>query len=112
MEKKRTPDQEVHVPHLIDYEFRNAVRGLVMGRKILAAKAEGACLVKEGLPLVRHAEAVTGRRAWDLRENFNAYDATYVALAEALGCRLVTCDEKIARSARAVGVDYIPVTRS
>jgi predicted nucleic acid-binding protein len=97
--------EQLHVPHLLDYEFRNALRGLVLGRKISSARAEGARLVKQGLPLIRHPDQVTGARAWDLRGNMNAYDATYVALAEILDCPLVTTDEKIARVAKTVQVE-------
>jgi predicted nucleic acid-binding protein len=38
------------------------------------------------------------RRAFELRANFTAYDATYVALAEALACDLVTADARLARA--------------
>ena len=37
-------------------------------------------------------------RAWKLRENVTAYDAMYVALAEALDAPLVTCDRLLART--------------
>jgi predicted nucleic acid-binding protein len=37
-------------------------------------------------------------RAYELRENITAYDAAYVALAEALDCPLVTADARLARS--------------
>jgi hypothetical protein len=33
---------------------------------------------------------------WDLRHNLSAHDATYVALAEVLGCSLVTGDKRLA----------------
>ncbi|GAB3982052.1 PIN domain-containing protein [Actinoallomurus acanthiterrae] len=98
-------EEDLHVPHLIDYEFRSALRGLVLAGKMTASRAEGARLVKDGLPLRRHSDDVTGGRAWDLRGNFNAYDATYVALAELLDCPLVTTDAKIAREARTVRID-------
>lgn len=97
--------EPLHVPHLLDYEFRHALRGLLLGNKITASRAEGARIVKRGLDLARHPDDVTGERAWDLRGNFNAYDATYVALAELLDCPLVTIDEKIARAAKTVRVD-------
>lgn len=38
------------------------------------------------------------RRAYELRANVTAYDATYVALAEFLGCELLTADRRLARS--------------
>ena len=38
------------------------------------------------------------RRAWELRENVTAYDACYVALAEALGCALLTADARLSRA--------------
>jgi predicted nucleic acid-binding protein len=63
------------------------------------------------MPLIRHPEAVTGQRAWDLRDNFTICDASYVALAEAIGCALLTSDGKIAREAKTVEVTYVPVTK-
>jgi predicted nucleic acid-binding protein len=36
-------------------------------------------------------------RIWALRENVSAYDATYAALAETLGCALLTADARLAR---------------
>ena len=38
-------------------------------------------------------------RIWDLRSNFTAYDAAYVALAEVLESPLITCDARLARAA-------------
>jgi predicted nucleic acid-binding protein len=36
------------------------------------------------------------RRVFELRANLTAYDATYVALAETLGCELLTGDGRLA----------------
>jgi predicted nucleic acid-binding protein len=37
-------------------------------------------------------------RVWALRHNLSAYDAVYVALAEALDAMLLTCDRRLARA--------------
>lgn len=37
-------------------------------------------------------------RIFELRANFSAYDATYVALAEALGAELLSTDDRLARA--------------
>jgi predicted nucleic acid-binding protein len=36
------------------------------------------------------------RRAYELRANVTAYDSAYVALAEELGCELLTADRRLA----------------
>ena len=47
-------------------------------------------------------------RVWDLRHNFTAYDAVYVALAEALEASLLTRDQRLAAAAnRHVQVELI-----
>ena len=96
--------QDLHVPYLIDYEFRNALRGMLLGGAITAARAETAIMVKETLRFVRYNESETGPRTWDFRDNFNCYDASYVALAEQLDCPLVTTDRKIERQVHSVKV--------
>jgi len=50
------------------------------------------------LDLERHAHEPLLERVWELRENLSAYDAVYVALAEALETVLLTCDAKLARA--------------
>ena len=50
------------------------------------------------LGVTRHRVRDLLPRVWALRENLTAYDATYVALAEALGCTLVTADARIAQA--------------
>jgi len=50
------------------------------------------------LDLHRHAHLDLLTRAWKLRENVTAYDAMYVALAEALDATVVTCDAPLANA--------------
>ena len=40
-------------------------------------------------------------RIWELRHNFTANDAAYIALAEVTDSILYTCDEKLCRGHRA-----------
>ena len=37
-------------------------------------------------------------RVWELRDSFSGYDASYVALAEALSCNLLTADTRLSRA--------------
>jgi predicted nucleic acid-binding protein len=48
------------------------------------------------LPLTRYPHGLLLPRIWDLRHNLTAYDAVYVALAEALRAPLVTRDHRLA----------------
>lgn len=50
------------------------------------------------LDLERHAHEPLLERIWALGQNLTAYDATYVALAEALDTTLLTCDRRLARA--------------
>jgi predicted nucleic acid-binding protein len=55
----------------------------------------------ESLPAERYAHTPLLNRIWELRHNFTAYDAVYIALAEATGSTLYTCDEKLCKGHRA-----------
>jgi predicted nucleic acid-binding protein len=46
----------------------------------------------------RHAHEPLLDRIWGLRQNFSAYDAVYVALAEVPDASLVTCDRRLAHA--------------
>lgn len=60
------------------------------------------------LPITRYPTLTLVDRAWELRHNFTAYDAMYVALAEAVGTRLVTTDERLSTAVRShTGVEVV-----
>ena len=86
----------LHVPHLVDVEVAQALRRLVTAGELQAQYALQAINVLRDLPLDRHRHDDLLGRVWGLRDNLSAYDAVYVALAEALGAVLVTCDRKLA----------------
>nr|WP_244633001.1 type II toxin-antitoxin system VapC family toxin [Aeromicrobium sp. CFBP 8757] len=87
-------------PHLLDVEIVSAVRGLVLGRHLGAHRGRDVLDRYEDLPVTRWATADDlRRRAFELRDNFSAYDAAYVVLAEALDCPLATRDLRLARAA-------------
>ena len=94
------PDVDVHVPFLCDVEVVSALRGMLREGRTDAHRASEALEDYVDLPLIRHGHTSLLARALDLRENFTAYDAMYVALAERLGSALLTGDVRLGRSTR------------
>ncbi len=83
-------------PHLVDSEVVHALRSQVLRGELDPALGERMLQVWQQLGLER--VAVTGLlgRVWELRANVSAYDGTYIALAEAMECALVTADARLA----------------
>ena len=92
------PTLSLHVPHLADVEVAQALRRYVREGALEADSAAVALENLKSLDLERHSHEPLLDRAWALRDNLTAYDAVYVALAEALECTLLTCDGRLARS--------------
>ncbi len=80
----------VAAPALIDLEFTNVLRGLLTKRAIAEPQAESALADFLLAPIQRYSHESLVPRVWQLRHNLTAYDAAYVALAEALGADLLT----------------------
>lgn len=93
--------ETVIVPHLLDIEVASALRGLAAGQRIDQGWANQALIDLETLPAERFGHAPLLNRIWELRNNFTAYDATYIALAEATGSVLYTSDSKLCKGHRA-----------
>jgi predicted nucleic acid-binding protein len=90
-------DEAVHVPHLIDSEVAQALRRQVLRRSLGADDGWAALDTWRRLGVVRHPAGGLLDRVWELRDNVSAYDASYLALAEALGCTLLTADARLSR---------------
>lgn len=88
-----TAGESLHVPHLLDVEVAQVIRRYVLSREMSAARGAQALADLAELPLRRHAHDFLLPRIWELRSNVTAYDATYLALAEALRAPLVTRDK-------------------
>lgn len=92
------PELGLHAPHLADVEVAQALRRYVREGVLEAPAAEAALAELRALDLERHSHEPLLERVWALRENVTAYDAVYVALAEALDAPLLTCDGRLARA--------------
>ena len=94
-------DDSFIAPHLIDVEVMSALRSLLAGQRIDAHRSGQFLADLTALPAERFAHTPLIARIWELRHNFTAYDAAYIALAELTGSVLYTCDEKLQRGHRA-----------
>jgi predicted nucleic acid-binding protein len=89
-------DEPVHAPHLVDVEVLSALRGHSNAGLLADEQAHRSLIVWKCVGLIRYAATPLADRVWELRESVTAYDAVYVALAESLGCALVTADARLA----------------
>ena len=94
-------DDSAIVPHLLDIEVVSAIRSLVAGQRVDSHRAGQLLTGLAALPAERYAHTPLLARIWELRHNFTAYDAAYIALAEATNSVLYTTDTKLCRGHRA-----------
>jgi predicted nucleic acid-binding protein len=92
---------EFMIPALCDIEVASALRNAVIRRALSRGLAASLLNDYLDLPLERHGHESLLPRTIELAENFTAYDASYAALAERLGARLITSDMRLARAVRA-----------
>lgn len=91
-------EREVSLPDLADVETAAVLRKRWLADDLDPRRFAAAIEHLTALPFPRYPALPFLRRVYALRENLTAYDAVYVALAEALGCSLVTADERLARA--------------
>ena len=101
-------DESFIVPHLIDVEAMSAIRRLFAGQRIGPDRSGRFLAGLAALPAERYSHTPLIGRIWELRHNFTAYDAAYIALAEAMNAVLYTSDAKLCKGHRARVVLFTP----
>lgn len=92
--RARLRGEDLAAPEIIDLEVVSVWRRtLADDRRASLALADLA-----DLPLRRAPHLPLLARCWELRHNLTPYDASYVALAEALNVALVTADARLSRA--------------
>ena len=91
-------DTEAAAPDLVNAEVLHAFRRLVQIGALDGNRAGAAVGLLATMAVRRVGTTGLMSRVWALRDNLTAYDATYVALAEALACPLVTADRRLANA--------------
>jgi predicted nucleic acid-binding protein len=93
--------EPLHAPELVEPETLNALRRLAAAGSVTDRRASEAVLDLANTRVVRYPHDPLRERVWDLRHNLTAYDACYLALAEALEDPVfVTGDGALAAQAR------------
>jgi predicted nucleic acid-binding protein len=90
------PAETLHTPHLLDLEVAQVLRRYAASGELTPVRGMQALEDLADLPLIRYPHDIFLPRIWQLRNNATAYDATYLALAEALNSSLITRDGGIA----------------
>jgi predicted nucleic acid-binding protein len=89
-------NESLHTPHLLDLEVAQVLRRLVRERAVSGHRADEAIHDLLDVRITRYPHVVLLPGIWQLRDNFSAYDAAYVVLAEKLGATLITRDNRLA----------------
>lgn len=85
-------------PELLDLEVVSVLRGQMIAGALDARRADLALNDLSAMPVKRAPHRSLLRRCWELRDNLTTYDASYVALAEALDGLLLTGDRRLVRA--------------
>ncbi len=83
-------------PEIIDLEVISSIRRLHRAGLLTDERSSQSLLGLATAPVERASHRSLIPRVWDLRDNLTAYDASYVALAEAMEATLVTSDRRLA----------------
>lgn len=90
--------EQLLAPELIDFEVVSTLRRAARAKRLDQRRSAQALADLAALPLRRVPHLPLLARIWELRDNLTAYDAAYVALAEALDATLLTADGPVGRA--------------
>jgi predicted nucleic acid-binding protein len=90
--------QTLAAPDLLRVEVLSVVRRHLASGALDEQQANNAVDDLLALPVALYPATPLLRRCWELRSNVSAYDACYVALAEALDVVLLTADARMANA--------------
>jgi predicted nucleic acid-binding protein len=99
--------ETLHAPHLVDVEIAQVLRRYVRTGVISEQRGAEALTDLSDFPLNRYPHVVLLPRIWEWRHNVTAYDAAYLALAEALDAPLLTRDRRLASLRTPVRVEVV-----
>ena len=94
--RERLGNESLTAPALIDLEVLSIFKGATRAGTLDERTARDAIAEFLAMPLTRVPHVALLPRIWQLRHNLSVYDASYVALAEAIGAPLLTADRPIA----------------
>lgn len=97
------PGVVLSAPHLIDVEVAQVLRRYRFSGALGSDRANEALQDLADFPVERYSHTLLLPRVWEFRNNLSAYDACYLALAEALDCPVLTRDGRFASSPVAGG---------
>lgn len=99
--RQRLRGEELAAPHLIDPEVASVLRRSALSGSMTGQRAAQALQDLADLDIERVEHITLLPRIWELRDNYTAYDACYVAIAEVFRAPLLTYDAKMASGAGA-----------
>lgn len=100
-------NESLYAPHLIDLEVAQVLRRYARSAVISPERGAEALRDLAEFPITRYPHCELLPRIWEMRHHVTAYDAAYLALAEALEARLVTRDRALARADARVPVQMV-----